>query len=333
MAVKHFKIHYMVLLFMVWGASHVAYADRLNVLVVMSYESDFPWCRNVRTGIETVLDSECDIRYFYMNTKSNLSGGKAKANEAFDIYLSSLPDGVIAADDNAQSMFVVPFLKDKVKTPVMFCGVNADPAIYGYPATNVSGIMERPHFNEAFSFAQQLVPSIKSVGFITKESPTGEAHYHQLQRERDTYSVTIKGFEAVTTVQDLIAKVHGFKNTCDALFIASLAGIVDRDGKPVSEKEGTQIAIKAFGNKPTIGDEKYTVTYGALCSVVRTGQEQGEMAAKMLLQAMKGRAVSDIPMIQNQRGERIINATMIRSMGLKIRPEILRGAQLVKTVE
>jgi len=27
------------------------------------------------------------------------------------------------ADDNAQSMFVLPYLKDKVKTPVMFCAV------------------------------------------------------------------------------------------------------------------------------------------------------------------------------------------------------------------
>ena len=47
-------------------------------------------------------------------------------------FIKKRYDGVIAVNDNAQKMFVFPYLKDLVKTPVMFCGVNADTKKYGY---------------------------------------------------------------------------------------------------------------------------------------------------------------------------------------------------------
>jgi len=304
-----------------------------KVVVVMSYEDEFPWCKDIKEGIDAVLNDSCDIRYFYMNTKNDLAGGVKKAAEAYSFYQKFQPDGVIAADDNAQSMFVVPYLKDKVKTPVMFCGVNAELKKYGYPAANVSGILERPHFSESFAFAQQLVPSIRTFGFIIKESPTGQAHLSQIQRESESYSAELTSFMMPKTVKELVTMTEELRATSDTLFIASLAGIVDDSGDPISEKEGVKIALKAFGNKPAIGDEGYTVKYGALCTVVRTGQEQGETAARMLMKALSGTPVSDIPTTQNHKGKRVINATVIKALGIKPRPEILRGAELVRTEE
>ena len=62
-----------------------------------------------------------------MDTKKNIEGGVRKAKDAYELYRRLQPDGVIAADDNAQSMFVVPYLKDRYDVPVIFCGVNALP--------------------------------------------------------------------------------------------------------------------------------------------------------------------------------------------------------------
>jgi len=308
-------------------------AAKLRVLAVMSYEIDFPWCENIKQGIDSVLSDSCEIKYFYMNTKSNLKEGSKKAEQAFELYKKFQPDGVIAADDNAQSMFVVPYLKDKVKTPVMFCGVNALPEKYGYPASNVSGILERPHFNESIALAKQLVPSIKTFGFIIKASPTGEAHLSQIQRESDTYQAKLTEFKTPVTVKELVEMTKELREKSDTLFVASLAGVVDEQGKPLSEEDGVKIALKTFGSKPTIGDEDYTVKFGALCTVVRTGQEQGETAAAMLVKAMTGTPVSDIPVTSNHKGKRVINATVIKDLGITPRPEILRGAEIVRTGE
>ena len=137
--------------------SHIPTSEAASnkILVVMSYEEDNPWCMQIKEGIDSVLTGGSEVKYFYMNTKKNINGGVRKAEEAHEIYKQFQPDGVIAADDNAQSMFVLPYLKDKVKTPVMFCAVNAEPEEYGYPSSNVSGILERDFIKESIAFAKQ----------------------------------------------------------------------------------------------------------------------------------------------------------------------------------
>ena len=131
-------------------------AYRYNVFVVMSYEEDNPWCQEIKKGIDSVLSGSSEITYFYMDTKINREGGELKASEAYALYQKIKPDGVITADDNAQQMFVLPYLKDNVETPVMFSDVNAEADKYGYPASNVSGILERGHIRESYGFGKQI---------------------------------------------------------------------------------------------------------------------------------------------------------------------------------
>jgi len=65
--------------------------------------------------------------------------------------------------------------------------------------------------------------------------------------------------------------------------------------------------------------------------VVKTGQEQGRTAAKMLLKAMKGTPFSEIPITRNYKGSRVINVTVMEALNIKPRPIVLLGAQLVRT--
>jgi hypothetical protein len=144
---RKMMIGWISVLVMVVSIQTVSFAEsgKKKVLVVMSYEepSVNPWCKQIKQGIDSVLAKTFEITYFYMGTKKNLDGGPQKAEEAYALYRKLRPDGVITVDDNAQWMFVLPYLKDKVHTPVMFCGVNAEPEKYGYPASNVSGVLER----------------------------------------------------------------------------------------------------------------------------------------------------------------------------------------------
>ena len=89
--------------------------------------------------------------------------------------------------------------------------------------------------------------------------------------------------------------------------------------------------LKTVFDKPIIGANRYHVRQGALCAVVKTGQEQGETAAKMLLKAMQGTAVADIPITRNYKGKRIINVSVMEKLGIKPRPVVLLGAELLKT--
>ena len=313
------------------GRGEAQDAKPCKVLVVMSYEETFPWDTEIKEGVEQVLGKQCGVTYFYMNTKSNPAGGAQKAKEAYDLYLELQPDGVIASDDNAQAMFVVPYLKEKVATPVMFCGVNSAPEIYGYPTANVSGILERINIKESLIFLRQLVPSIKTVSYLAKESETGQADIRQFEAQTDLPATFIAS-KLPTTMPEALAAAASLNGQVDALFLESFEGIPDENGAPLSDPFVIAQVSAAFG-KPTISTFGDNVTYGVLCAVVRTGQEQGSTAAEMLLKAINGTPVSELALTKNQYGRRIINIEVMQRLGIKANPKVIRGAELVKTAK
>lgn len=309
---------------------HMACASPYKVLVVMSYDRAYAWEQEIREGIVDGLGDGCRAEWVYLDTKSHIEGGAQMAKKAYEVFLAFKPNGVIAADDNAQSMFVVPYLKDKVDTPVIFCGVNAAPEKYGYPAGNVTGIMEKLHIRQSIAFAQQLIPGIREIAYLFKSTPSADAVYDQFKQEHDTYPVSSVAFKRLRTYEETMAALEALKGKTDALFMESFEGIRDSTGRIYNDREMIPLIAAAYG-KPLISNNLYHVQYGTLCAVIKTGQEQGEIAAKMLRRAMAGTPVSAIPMVQNRKGKKVINLKIMKSMGLKPASELLMGAILVGT--
>ena len=100
--------------------------------------------------------------------------------------------------------------------------------------------------------------------------------------------------------------------------------------EPVSQEEAMPVLAEAFG-KPTFGENLNHAKYGLLCSVAKTGQEQGQTAARMLLKAMKGTPVTDIPVTRNHNGRQIVNVEVMKSLGIKPSSTFLQQVELVKT--
>ena len=297
-------------------------AAPFKVLVVMSYHETYPWGMEIKEGIERELANLCDLRYVYLDTKNNFAGGAEKAKKFLDLYLEFQPDGVIAADDAAQSMFVVPYLKDKVKTPVMFCGVNEEATAYGYPASNVSGVLERVPIKESIAMLQQLIPSVRTFGCILKDDPSSYGIMRQIHQEADGYSAKLVTARYVKTLIEAVAMARELKAKCDALFLTPMDGLPSQVGTPLTSGEVTPHIVKAFG-KPTFSENSFNVKSGVLCAVIKTGQEQGATAAQMLLRAMRGTPVKDIPITRNRHGKRMINVSVMKSLGILPKPVFL----------
>jgi len=311
----------------------ITQAAPFKVLVVMSYDNSFFWNKDIKDGIDSILGDKCKLSYVYLDTwrsKDNLEKGHAKAKETYELYQKLQPDGVIASDDNAQSMFVVPYLKDKVKTPIIFCGVNEDIQTYGYPTPNITGVIEVAHFRESIAFVQQLVPSIKTVGFMMLDRSTGQGFLQQFNKEKDSYPAKSAGFRLVQTLKDATAVIDDFKLRCDALLIDNMEGLPDENGNPLKEKDAIKLLTERFG-KPTFCSNTKDVEYGVLCSVVKLGKEQGILGAEMLLKAMQGTPVSQIPVTRNKTGKRMLNVTVLKAMGINPKPEMLIHTEIVRT--
>lgn len=300
-----------------------------KVLVVMSYDPTYPWSVEIREGITHVLPEAWDIQYTYLDTKRYIEQGEKKAEEAYALYQAFQPDGVIAADDNAQTMFVLPYLKEKVKTPVVFCGVNSPPENYGYPASNVTGVLEHPFLAETVGFLKQVDPTLKTIGHLIKKSPTGDAYFQQFQSVASQYAINSVAFKMPETFEEAIAMTKDLKAQCDALFIMTVNGLRDATGSPLTDEQIVPLVVKTFG-KPTCTDLQTYVNYGVLCSVGQSGQVQGSLAAEVLLQLLNGTPLAELPIIRNYQGKRMLNVSVLKELGLKPTLPILTGTQLIK---
>ncbi|WP_251970239.1 ABC transporter substrate-binding protein [Sphaerotilus microaerophilus] len=304
-------------------------AAEFRVLVVMSYEEDNPWVREIRQGIDAVLGASSEITYVHMDTKRDPAGGAKKAEEAHAIYQRLQPHGVIAADDDAQRLFVLPYLKERGGVPVMFNGVNAEPGQYGYPAANVSGVLERAHVHESLAFIKQVVPTVETACFLTNNVPAGAALKAQVDREKDGYPLKVRGFHLVASLAEWESMARTLNAGCDTLFVDSLEGILDAASRPMTNREVLSVLRKGYRG-PILGGNRYQVEQGAWAAVVKTGQEQGELSGDMLLKAMRGTAVAQLPVTKNVKGQRVINVSAVESHKIALRPVVIRGASLVR---
>ncbi len=299
-----------------------------KILVVMGYHEDYPWHEETRVGIESVL-STAQLNYFYMDTKRNLADGEAKAKEAFELYQALKPDAVIAAEDNVQSMFVVPYLMNKVKTPVIFCGVNDDATKYGYPAKNVTGILEKKHYRESISLLQLISPMVKKIAVLYRETPSNRTNIAQLEKEAKLYKAEISEFVRIENEHQLVTALADLQLRADALLVLNLSGTPAKSGSPLSSEEVINLVNRYWG-KPTLGVSAWEVEAGLLCAVAKLGQEQGAVAARMAVELMSGTDIELLPITQNRNGHRVINVGIAEQLGLKLKPIALIGAELVK---
>lgn len=298
-----------------------------RVLVVASYHAGYKWVEDIYRSLNQNLFG-ADLRIFYMDTKRNLSGAEEKATEALHLFQEMKPDAVITIDDNAQKYFVVPYLKDKVETPVIFCGVNDDATQYGYPSKNVTGVVEKKHYREGISFAKVIKPSLEKVAVMYRKSPSNDINLAQIKKEKDTYSAAVTEFVEVNTLAEARNEAARLASSTDALLLLNMTGILDTEGRQV-EGHDAIASIVDMSMLVTIGASDWEVEAGALCGVIKSGEEQGTLAAEMLLALWQGKSVKDLPVTQNKNGQRFLNINTLKKLDIKLKPEVIIGTRIV----
>lgn len=153
------------------GAAWAGSYEGRRILWVDSYHEGFAWSDGVTRGVRKVLDtSGAQVRVVRMDTKRNASPEHARkaAEEAMRTVREFAPDVVMASEDNAQRYFVVPFLKGG-KIPVVASGINWDASEYGYPAPNVTAMVEVNLLTEARSVLRKFAHGDRT-GFVAADT-------------------------------------------------------------------------------------------------------------------------------------------------------------------
>jgi ABC-type uncharacterized transport system substrate-binding protein len=290
-----------------------------KILFIDSYHQGYAWSDGIENGVRKALEgSGVELKVVRMDTKRNTSDEfLKKAGEAVKAEIDSFkPDVVIAADDNASKAVIVPFYKGGT-LPFVFCGLNWDASRYGFPAPNVTGMVEVAPVKELLD---QLKPFAKGnrIGVIGPDVETN-------RKEVEAYK-TILGLSLVEYfAKDVDGYMKGFlelQGKADMI-------IIDSDGGLYKDKAKELEAFFLANTKVPTGTCYDFMAPFALLAFSKVAEEQGFWAAGTALKILDGTSPSSIPIVKNKEGSLIVNVKIAKALGVNVPFEVVRSAAKV----
>ncbi|HKK89867.1 MAG TPA: ABC transporter substrate binding protein [Desulfobacteraceae bacterium] len=306
-----------------------------KVLVVHSYhETQKEHVVEMTMGIRKALEkSNTLIEFFHMDTKrKNSVQWKREAGRMAERLMNSFqPDIVITMDDNAQDYFARKHAGKKGAPVFVFGGVNAKPEKYGFPAENVTGVIERPNILESITFLQKIVPGVEKMVMIADKSPTTD-QFCQYAKGLDL-PVEVIAYEQPRTFAQWKAVITRYQTRADAFGIYVIRTIERGNGDKthVPEKELMDFMLE-HSTLPMTGFFDTAAKAGILCGVAVSMREQGFAAGKIANQILNGASVSDFTVQPTTRGRIMLNLKTAEKLGIKDIPWriISRAGEVVK---
>jgi len=291
-----------------------------RVLLVHSYHPEYPWVGAITRGVENALQgSDINLEIFYMDTKRKTDEQwRERAGELAVRKVDQFnPDVVIAVDDNAQQYFATKYVGSSL--PIIFCGVNADPSKYGYPASNVTGIIERPHFNGTVEYINELLP-VHRIAILSSDDPTSLAAHSFMKQEYHDFEVVEFRLEGEFDMWK--NAVRELCNEVDALGIY-MYHTIKADGSKES-LDPAEVMKWTVDNAtvPTLGFFDFGIEDGLMMGIVESGEEHGMKAAHYALEVLKGTPLSSLPTVKANVGIRMMNPSTAAKLGIELNAKV-----------
>ncbi|MFA5259908.1 MAG: ABC transporter substrate binding protein [Candidatus Omnitrophota bacterium] len=305
--------------------------DVRRILLVHSGHEDSPWVKDVTQGVHDALkDSPVLLESFYMDTFRNPSiEWKLKVGrQAQEKIREFKPDAVIAVDDDAQKYVTQQYIGSQ-NPFFVFCGVNDDLDSYGLPAVNTTGIVERPHFEEAVAFLKMINPRIKKVAVLSDNSPDSMGAYAFLTHNPPA-GIKVLGYHIIADFPTWQERVRDYNNYADALFVY-LYNTVKLPGtnESLPSRDIIQWTLN-HADIPVVGFFNFAVEDGMMGAVGESGYDHGMEAGAMALKLVNGVPLQNLPWKRVEKVYKMLNLPALQASGMTLSEEQFTGIDWIK---
>jgi len=279
-------------------------------LYISSYHPGYAWSDGVESGVRSVLQGKCEIKQFNMDTKRNKQPEYMTQTglEAKQLIDSWKPDIVITADDNAAKYVIQAHYKNH-KLPFVFCGVNWTADEYGFPYTNVTGMVEVAPIYPLLEKVKELIPGAKKAIYIGADTVTEKKNLARFEKALVKQDIHLDSALA-GTMGDWLNSYTGAQQY-DFIIIGSKSGIQDWD------KEHVINTIKAQSKKLSVTNHDWMMPYTML-GFTKVPEEQGEWAAQAALSILAGVEISKIAIVPNRKWDIWTNSSLLKTINIKL---------------
>jgi ABC-type uncharacterized transport system substrate-binding protein len=287
-------------------------------LFVSSYHKGYSWSDGVERGLRSVLAGQCELRQFDMDTKRHKSEKEkiAAAIAAKTLVEKWKPDIVITADDNAAKYFIKPYFKDHA-IPIVFAGVNWTAREYGFPYTNVTGIVEVAPIQPMLLKARDIAAGTRAfyLGADTLTERKNLARFRDAATELD---MTLESHLA-TSLADWTKGLKKAQNF-DFVIMGSNSGIKKWDAPAA-----VRIAMQ-YSKKFSVTNHDWMMPV-AMFGMTKVAEEHGEWGGESALAILSGTSPQDIPIVSNRRWDVWMNKALLNAAGVTLPRSLRRKAK------
>jgi hypothetical protein len=282
-----------------------------KILHIDSYHAGFEWSDGIVQGVRDVLEkSEVELKVVHMDTKRNASEEfkKSAALRVKAAIEKFKPDVVIASDDNASKYVIVPYYKN-ADLPVVFCAVNWDASIYGFPCKNVTGMVEVALIPELIKHLKRYAKGDR-IGFIAADRLSSKKEY---QYHRELLNISYTQAYYANTFQEWKKMFLKLQNEADMAIFISRVGITGWDDRQAQTLVENHLKI------PMGTRNRWDMPF-SLIGIANIPEEQGAWAARAALKILEGVPPNKIPLTRNKQGKLFFNLRIGKKLGITTPP-------------
>lgn len=296
------------------------FSERKRLLVLHSYDPHMTWVRNLNAGILSVLNGREDIEtvHDYMDLKRHpeLVFAQRLTGLLREKFEGSRFDAILSCDDAAYHFLLAYGENLFPGTPVAFCGVNdfAPSQLEGHPF--FTGLVEAIDVKQTLDLALKLHPRLRRVVVINDLTDVGKANRKMVDSLKERYRdrVEFVFFEDMnmSEVREKVGSLTG-----DSIVLL-LTFTRDRSRNVFSYEESIGL-IAEKASVPIYGIWDFYLGHGLLGGMMTSGFSQGETAARMAVEILDGKPLSDIPVLMESPNRYMFDEEQLRRFGITAR--------------
>ena len=293
-----------------------------EVLLLHSYHKGYIWSDDISKTIENKFNKHKNIELttVYMDTKKIINPAYLK--QLAHLYKKQFEkrkfDLIIVSDNNAYD-----FIKNNYKylfkdTPILFCGINdfdKKTLQQSDISKNTTGVVEQVDLEKNFVLIKKLHPKLKKLIIINDNSKTGYAVKKNLAPIIEKYK---KYFEIDyidnLEIDDISKKVSTLDKNSAILFVLLFK---DTTGKYFTYKQSFK-EIKEASNVPIYGLWDFYLNYGIVGGLLTSAIGQGEAVSQMAIEILKGKKISDIPILEKSPNQYMFDYNELKRFDLDV---------------
>ncbi len=295
----------------------ISFPER-KIMILNSYHPGYAWSDAISHAARSLLEpAGITVREIYLDSKrratpAEIEQAARSAKQEIDRWQ---PDLLIACDDNASKYLVASYLKDAA-LPVVFCGVNGDSSVYGYPFSNATGI-EEVHFAEPLARELRRFARGDRLGILSGNVLSDRRnveHYKQVLKTpfaREIY---------VETFAEWKSAFRQLQEDVDILLLVYSESI-----RGWNNAESVRF-VKQHIRIPTGATEERLLPV-SLIVYAHVPQEQGHFCAATAFRIFQGESPGNIPIQKKNQSRLLINLDLAEQLGLSFPLSLLKTAE------